>query len=57
MAQAIRSAEAGLIRIFEVVLVPAALTLENITLTDGLADSGGAIYKRRYADDSAQHLA
>ena len=33
----------GAHRIFEVVY-PGALTLENITLTDGLADSGGAIY-------------
>ena len=33
----------GAHRIFEVVY-PGALTLENITLKDGLADSGGAIY-------------
>ena len=33
----------GAHRIFEVYW-PGALTLENITLTDGLADSGGAIY-------------
>ena len=43
-------------RIFEVVY-PGALTLENITLKEGLADSGGAIYNAGTLTIRRRHIA